>query len=137
MAQTQKTIRFNKEADRLVAEISPNYDINYNYSVNQVMHRYSVLCKYLKPEFLENEFMAICQAYNGYVFNTDIELEAKGFSWSIREAISYDENVRTLLDDDPLQTEFPIFLAKIDSLTIPQIIAIFQNVHEFWTPKVE
>ena len=135
MAQIQKTIRFNKESDRLIEEISPTGDVNYNFAVNQIMHRYQILCNYLKPQFADNEWQAICQAYNGRMFNSDVELEAKAFGFSIRQAIQYDENVRVLLSGDPLKTEFDDFIAKIDVLTIPEIIAVFQAIHEFWTPK--
>lgn len=139
MAQTQKTIRFNQQSERLVEEISPTGDLNYNFSVNQVMHRYSVLCKHLKPEFEPTEWKAIFQAYNGRLFNADAELEAKAFGFTMREAIAYDENVRCLLNGgaqtgDPLRTDFSKFIEKVDALTVPQIIAVFQAVHEFWTP---
>lgn len=142
MAQTQKTIRFNQQSERLVEEISPTGDLNYNFAVNQIMHRYSNLCKHLKPDFTQNEWAAICQAYNGKMFNADVELEAKAFGFTIREAIAYDENVRCLLDGgaqtgDPLRTDFSAFIDKVDALTIPQIIAVFQTVHEFWTPTHE
>jgi hypothetical protein len=135
MAQTQKTIRFNKDSDRLIEEISPTGEANYNFAVNQILHRYSVLCRHLKPAFEQNEWLAICQAYNGRAFNADVELEARAFGFTIREAIRYDENVRTLLGGDPLKTNFDGFIEKIDALTIPQIIAVFQAIHEFWTPK--
>ena len=135
MAQTQKTIRFNKESEQLVRQICPTGEENYNFAVNQVFQRYSVLTQYLMPEFKKNEWQAICQAFNGRLFNADIELEAKAFSFGVRQAIQYDENVRVLLCDDPLKTDFPEFLAKIDTLSIPQIIAVFQKVHDFWTPK--
>jgi len=135
MAQTQKTIRFSKENDRLIAEISPNNsEPNYNFAVNQVMHRYSVLCKHLKPDFEQNEWHAIFQAYNGHFFNADVELEAKAFQWQIKEAMQWDGNVRELLGD-PVKTDWPEFIEKIEALTIPQIIAVFQEVHAFWTPK--
>jgi len=134
MAQTQKTIRFNKESDALVAQISPTLAINYNFATNNVFHRYLVMTRHLTPEFNDSEWQAIYQAFNGRLFNADIELEAKAFYFSIKEAIAYDETVRILLGDDPLQTEFPEFIAKIEALTIPQIIAVFQKVHEFWTP---
>lgn len=132
MAQTQKTIRFNLESDKLVSQISR--EVNYNFSVNQVMHRYSVLCKYLTPSFEKNEWLALYQAYNGRVLNADVELEAKAFGFTIREAIAYDENVRCLLDGNPLRTDFSAFIEKIDALAVPQIIAVFQKIHEFWTP---
>jgi hypothetical protein len=140
MAQTQKTIRFNKETDRLIAEISPSGDINYNFAVNQAMHRYQILCKHLTPNFPYNEWNAICECYNGHLFNADIELEALAFPRRIRESIAYDENVRCLLDSsaqtgNPLRTNFPEFLAKIDALSVPQIIAVFSVVNTFWTPS--
>lgn len=135
MAQTQKTIRFNQLSDNVITEICPSWDVNYNFAVNQIIHRYSVLCKHLKPIFSENEFLAIAQAYNGKLWNADIELEAKAFTWQIKESIKYDENVRLFLGDDLLITEFPGFIEKIEELTIPEIIALFQSVHEFWTRK--
>jgi hypothetical protein len=135
MAQTQKTIRFNQQSDELIAHISPHKS-NYNFAVNQIIHRYAVLCNHLKPEFAQNEWHAIFQAYNGKLFNADIELEAKAFGWGIREAIQYNENLRTLLGNDPLKTDFDGFIEKVDALTIPQIIAVFQAVHEFWQPNV-
>jgi hypothetical protein len=131
MAQTQKTIRFNKESDRLIAEVSPSGDVNFNYSVNQIIHRYSILCDHLTPDFTEKEWMAIYQAYNGRMFNADIELEAKAFMWCIKESIQYDINVNEILGDH-MNTDWPEFIGKCEALTIPQIIAVFQKVHEFW-----
>jgi len=130
MAQTQKTIRFNQRSDELVQQISPNHsEPNYNFSINQLIHRYDVLTKHLLPEFESGEFKAICQAYNGHAFNSDIELEARAFGWTMREAIQYDENVLVLLGNDPLRTKFKEFIEKVDALTIPQIIATLQAVH--------
>lgn len=81
--------------------------------------------------------LAICQAYNGKIFNADIELEAKAFSWQIKEAIAYDQNVAELLGDYTKQSpgDWPDFMQKIETLTIPEIIALFQYVHDFWTRK--
>lgn len=138
MAQTQKTIRFNQRSDELIQHVSPSgSEPNYNFSVNQIIHRYDVLTEHLLPKFSDNEFNAICQAYNGHAFNSDIELEARAFGWTIREAIQYDENVRVLLGDDPLRTDFSEFISKIDQLTIPEIIATIQAVHVFWTPAAK
>ena len=135
MAQTQKTIRFSKENDRLIAEISPNHvEPNYNFGVNQIMQRYSVLCKHLKPEFTAKEWMAIFQAYNEHSFNADIELEAKAFQWQIKEAIQWRGDVRELLGD-LIKKDCPAFIEKIESLSIPEIIAVFQEIHSFWMSK--
>lgn len=151
MAQKQITIRLNERTERLVHEISPSGEVNYNFAVNQVFHRYDVLCEHLKPTLSQGEWNAIFQAYNGHAWNKDIELEAKAFAFDIKQAIVYDGNVRDLLgiktaydysiDDEDnadaiLNDEAAAaFIAKIDKLTIPQIIAVFKEAQAFWTPK--
>jgi hypothetical protein len=142
MAQTQKTIRFNELSDSLVAQTRKEHESepNYNYAVNQIFARYAVMCDYLERElpFSKMQMQGIAAAFNGRVYNSDIDTEARAFRFNISEAVQYDGNARMLLleTDDPVSMEgYDELMKKVDSLSIPQIIAIINYCQRFWKPK--
>jgi hypothetical protein len=101
MAQKQKTIRFNELSDSLVAQTRKEHESesNYNYAVNQIFARYAVMCDYLESElpFSKMQMQGMAAAFNGRVYNSDIDTEARAFRFNISEAVQYDGNARMLL----------------------------------------
>jgi len=126
MAQTQKTIRFNKLSDEIIRAICPNDEVNYNFAVNQLILRYKVMClELMKGHFSEDEISALAKAYEGYNFNSDIELEAKAFNYNVS---------KSSLHDDISNQKTEAFLEKCGAMSTPQIIATFHAIHCFLTP---
>ncbi len=136
----KKSVRLSDETEQLCKLMSVHGALNWSRSINTIADRYNVMIEKSLPELTENERLAICQAYNGYMKSDSIMHEVAGLEFTISEAYQYDENVKALLLGAKSASELLAgdgvaiseLLEKVRGWSVVERIAVIDMTERFW-----
>jgi len=139
----KKSVRLSDLSERLCLILSETGEPNYSGTLNKIAERYETIIGQTLPDLTQNEKLAICQCYNGYMKPERVRDQIAALEFTISEGYQWDDNVKELLigaesADDLLGndgSEIQTLLEKVRSWTIPERIAVIDMTERFWNGK--
>lgn len=93
--------------------------------INDIADKYKIIVEQCKPDLTRDEWLSMCAAYNGHMFNPDILHELRSMDWMAAEWIKYNAPEAEQFDTSNL-------VEKIRSLTIPERVSVLHRIAIFW-----
>ena len=124
------SIYIGSSMEALLASLKSDED-KVSSIINDIADKYAVIVEQCKPDLNRHEWLAICAAYNGHMFNPDIAHEVRAIGWCVSEWQKYSEA-------EAAQFDLPDnFRDKLDALGFAEKISIFHFVKVFWATGEE
>jgi len=125
------SIYVGKSLEELITKLKGEDD-KVSSIINDIADKYRIIVEECKPDLTRDEWLSLCAAYRGHMFNQNNMLhEIRSMDWMASEWLKYAPGEAGQFDTSQL-------VEKVRALTIPERISVLYYVAIFWNdPNAE